>query len=1060
MVGYVDSKDTADERVVRIALLLFCSGACALVYQVAWFRELRLVFGASTAASSAVMAVFMGGLGLGGAHFGKRADSQRKPLALYAHLEIAAAVLAATTPLLVRGANAVYLAAGGTAVLGSVGSTVLRLVLSAIVLGPATFLMGGTLPAAARAAGAGGNSDRSHVATLYAANTAGAVLGTVLANFLLLEVLGTRLTVWGAALVNVLVGVIARSIARDQNVDETATDGDVGLETVPSVTPWVPPLAAALAGASFMLMELTWYRMLAPILGGSSYTFGLILTVALAGIGIGGALYARTRRQSTLRRFAATCAAEAFLIALPFALGDRVALGTALLRPFCRLGFLSSVGVWTAVAALVVLPAAVVSGMQFPLIIGLYGRGPKAVGRHVGAAYLANTLGAIGGALAGGFGLIPLLGAVGCWRLVAISLALAALVALGLDHRRRSSSSFALLRRSLPSLAVSAAAVLLVATPGPSAVWRHSGIGAGRADKRLEPVDRRSLEAFVATAHRAIEWEVDGIESSVALGRSTGYSFIVNGKADGHALVDAGTQVMSGLLAALLHPELKSALVVGLGTGSTAGWLGSVPSVERVDVVELEPAILRVARDCAPVSQAVLDNRKVHIQLADAREVLRTTPRRYDVIFSEPSNPYRAGTSSLYTVEFYRAASQRLESGGYFVQWIQSYEVDAWAVATALVTLRQVFEDVSLWEASDGDFLLLARQGHEPFSVGRVRARLQEEPMATAVRRVWRTDSVEGVFSHFLAQGRLTDILLANGLGAVNTDDQNLLEFAFARSVGRPRDAAPTVYALARRLGVDTPEVTEPLVHERMIEERWLFQEAEGATTWPPFASRPNVGLGRVIELHRAREHAAALAAWKVLGREPRSLGEATMIAECAARVGAPTDAARIDAAPPVEREILRAIAAVRGNDRAASADALTSAFTAARTDPWVRERLLRDALNLAVDVGTVDPRQAGRLMAALHTPFAVEALREERLLAALRLAAAMHDIDACVAALAPLEPPPLDDFVLQTRAACYTKSRHPLAEQAQLALLAAQSVSFGASLQAPAAPATERKHP
>ena len=139
-------------RVRGVAALLFLSGACALIYQVAWFRELRLIFGASTASSAAVLAVFMGGLGIGGMRLGKRADASPNPLAMYARLELAVASAAAATPALVWLANTVYIASGGSGSLGVAGATVLRILLAVLVLGPATFLMGGTLPAAVRAA--------------------------------------------------------------------------------------------------------------------------------------------------------------------------------------------------------------------------------------------------------------------------------------------------------------------------------------------------------------------------------------------------------------------------------------------------------------------------------------------------------------------------------------------------------------------------------------------------------------------------------------------------------------------------------------------------------------------------------------------------------------------------------------------------------------------------------------------------------------------------------------------------------------------------------------------
>ncbi|MBN9159373.1 MAG: hypothetical protein J0I07_00280 [Myxococcales bacterium] len=178
----------------RVAPLLFLSGACALIYQVAWFRELRLIFGASTAASAAVLGVFMGGLGIGGRVLGKRADRAKNPLDLYARLELGVAVAAAITPALVRVAQLVYLGVGGAATLGSAGATLVRLVLSVVVLGPPALLMGGTLPAMARAVEQASDAGRQRVAVLYGVNTLGAVVGTVGANFVLIEVFGTRLT--------------------------------------------------------------------------------------------------------------------------------------------------------------------------------------------------------------------------------------------------------------------------------------------------------------------------------------------------------------------------------------------------------------------------------------------------------------------------------------------------------------------------------------------------------------------------------------------------------------------------------------------------------------------------------------------------------------------------------------------------------------------------------------------------------------------------------------------------------------------------------------------------
>ena len=312
-------------RVAAVAWLLCGSGCCALVYQVGWLREFRLIFGASTAASAAVLAIFIGGLGIGGLLLGPRADADERPLRFYSTLELVVAATAALSPLLLDLARAIYLASGGSTALGMPIATIERLILSAIVLAVPTIAMGGTLPAAARAVTLAKDLRRQHLAMLYAANTIGAVAGCLIATFFLLEVFGTRATLWLAAAANALVAMIARSLDRrwaGEAVTEVTLTAADALVTDNGPSPLVhrspaPTLfllvASAAVGFAFFLMELVWYRLLGPLLGGSVFTFGLVLAVALAGIGAGGLLYALVgrNRPATLGGFAVCCLAEA-----------------------------------------------------------------------------------------------------------------------------------------------------------------------------------------------------------------------------------------------------------------------------------------------------------------------------------------------------------------------------------------------------------------------------------------------------------------------------------------------------------------------------------------------------------------------------------------------------------------------------------------------------------------------------------------------------------------------------------------------------------------------------
>lgn len=1057
-------------RLSRVAALLFFSGACALVYQVAWFRELRLIFGASTAASAAVLAVFMGGLGVGGAVLGKRADASDNPLAMYARLELLVAVTAGVTPVLVWLAQAAYLGIGGASTLGNAGATVVRLLLSVVVLAPSTVLMGGTLPAAAKAVERAADLGRQRVAALYGVNTMGAVAGAVAANFLLLEVFGTRLTLWLACLVNALLAMAARAMARGEAACEPAPEAEAEAgakeaeakaEEVPALPPalrWFPPTAAAVAGLSFMLMELVWYRMLAPILGGSSYTFGLILAVALVGIGIGGGIYARTRAPATLLLFAMTCTLEALAISVPYALGDDLAILSLLLRPLSKASFGGAILAWTLVASIVVLPAAIVSGFQFPAIIGLYGRGSKGVGRDVGNAYLANTIGSIVGSIAGGFGLLPLLSAPRCWQLVAALLVATAVLALVLDVRLR---GVAVPRVAATVTTALAATAALFAT-GPTAAWRHSGIGAGRADSKVDGMDLQAMEQFLRFWRSSIAWEADGLESTVALGSFDGHVFILNGKADGHALGDSSTQVMSGILPALMHDNPRRTLVVGLGTGSTAGWLGAIPSMERVDVVELEPAILRVARDCAAVNQNVMDNPKVHIQLADARESLRTTRERYDIIFSEPSNPYRAGISSMYTVEYYTAASERLEPNGIFVQWLQAYEVDPWAVATTLMTVRAVFPAVTLWETMGGDLLVVAERAPAPVDLDRMRERLKQEPYATAALSAWRTRSVEGILSHFVANASFTELLAQQQLGVVNHDDQNLLEFAFARNVGRHTRVDFEIKRLAARLELDRPVVKGEYDEGLVIEERMLTQilNQDPVDPFVPNPPRRVLEFGRALARFQRGDWTGGLRTWNALGRTPRGYHEIPIVAEGLARAGDPRAPAFIEGvASTAEQELLRAIYTARAGGGPDTEEEITGmlekGFALMRTDPWVRGSTSGEALQLALRLGARNPGRASRLSKALAEPFSVDALRRKRLNARVALARWSRNPQLCIEALEASAPLPLERMLYETRVVCYREVNDPRLPEAEreLAKLLGYELTFGSGIPSPPPP-------
>ena len=782
-------------------------------------------------------------------------------------------------------------------------------------------------------------------------------------------------------------------------------------------------------------MELVWYRMLGPLLGGSSYTFGLIFAVALLGIGLGGLLYGagEGRRRPTMLTFALTCSLEALFIILPFAMGDQVAVIAALLRPIGGAGFGPLVGVWTVITALAVLPAAIVAGYQFPLLIALLGSGRRQVGREVGVTYAANTLGAIVGSIAGGFGLIPLLTATGVWRLVVFLLLALAAVAI-VAGLRAGSPRWA----TVGPLLAGAVGLVLALAPGPSVYWRHTAIGAGR-ENVSGWTDPNEIHRRLEEVRRRITWEADGVESSVALDLSDEYAFIVNGKSDGSALSDAPTQVMSGLLGAAVHPNPRRALVIGLGTGSTAGWLARVPTMERVDVVELEPVIGHVARTLSPINLEVLSNPKVHLVNGDGRELLLTTDSTYDVIFSEPSNPYRAGIASLFSADFYRAVEQRLRPGGLFLQWLQGYEIDARAVQTAYATLGEVFPAVESWRVHRSDLLLMASREPLVHDLGLVRSRMAQEPYRTALARIWGVEGLEGFYTSYAASSAFTRAMREPRKHAVNTDDRPLLEFGFARNLGRfGLFKMEDLIGLADRRGENRPATRGgPLDWSRVAELRMVrFAYWETAVPDPDPQGDP-AARSRIAARHAflLENTDAACARWFEQPEPPRHHQDLLVVGTCLADGAdprAPQVIAQLARVQPIEAGFVLARWHAAAGRIQEAGEHLLAAFAGYRKDPWVNRRLVNKTLPLCLHLARQDPALGRRIWQALGLPFSINMFQQQRLTLRAEITRLINAPDLCAASIEPLEPHvPWDERFLRYRFGCYQVNKHPLAGRA-----------------------------
>jgi predicted membrane-bound spermidine synthase len=1012
-------------------------------------RELRLIFGATTAAVAAVLAIFMAGLGFGSAVLGRWVDRSANPLRLYGLLEATIGITVAVTPWLIALASSAYIAMGGQVVLGLAGATALRLTLAAAVMAVPTFLMGGTLPAAVRAVMPASDAHRRVLGVIYGANTLGAVFGAAAATFFALENLGTRATLWFGCAISLLAGAVAVARSRgllplpalvewkstsQQIVESTIDRFEAEGETDPLPRPHLLYFTAAVLGFTFFALEMVWYRMLAPILGGTAFTFGLILCVALFGIGVGGLLYSLVfrRLRPSWSALAITCGCEAVLTIVPFALGDRLAL-LAAWRAAAAANFSQLVFGWTQIMCVVVLPVALVSGMQFPLLISLLGHGRQTVSKHLGTTYAWNTLGAIAGSLIAGFGAMPLLTAPGLWQAVAATLGILSIgILIGAPRTDRRD------RRTIvvvAMLAIVTAGLLLA--QGPTAAWRHSGIGAGRAI--VPPAsDPNRVQQWLNEHRHSLVWEADGIESSVGITGPDGLTFVVNGKSDGNALTDSATQMGAAILGAVLHEKPQTALVIGLGTGESAGWLAELRDMRHVDVVELEPAIDEMARRCKELNWDVLNNPRVRRIYDDGREFVFTTDNKYDIILSEPSNPYRAGVAALYTSEFYQAVRRRLNPGGLFIQWLQAYEVDEATVDTVLATAGSNFKYVEVWQSLAADLQLVCSDTPINYSADQLRDRIGSTTVQDGLQKAWKVSDLEGFLGHFVASSAWAREVSQDPQIGRNTDDRTVLEYRFAKTVGQqtPFSVEATRDRL-RAAGFHRPALVDDSLDWNLVELRHQeFNLLFGGQLSLALLPRPDDrALVQAFDRYRDNDFAGVLELWPTQYRAPSGHIQQLVLARCYAELARPECLELIMEAEkryPIDAAAVRAIYQWRAGKTADAAQSLERFYTLLADSPWVLPVVSETATSRTIDVAKADHDAARRLNTSLSRPFASWRFDYLRTLARFMVAEQLSP-ESVVEALRELEPNvPWTAEVLEARAKAYAAVEHPLAARAK----------------------------
>jgi hypothetical protein len=448
-----------------------------------------------------------------------------------------------------------------------------------------------------------------------------------------------------------------------------------------------------------------------------------------------------------------------------------------------------------------------------------------------------------------------------------------------------------------------------------------------------------------------------------------------------------------------------------------------------------------VAEQCAPVNERALQNPKLHVFQGDARELLDVSRASYDVIFSEPSNPYRAGIASLYTREFYEAIAKRLAPGGLFVQWLQAYEVDTRTIGTIYATLVSVFPAVESWHGVTPDLLLVASRAPQVHDGKQLRARLAEQPYARAMQAAWRTEGLEGLLSHYVANAAFARAVHASAGDALSTDDGLSVESGFVRSLGHGAGfAADSLAATARERAQQRPEIHGD--HVDWARADFEHQAFLLMTGFKPDASRVAPEYAARLEVltqWTASNLPGALAAFRRLSAaeqaHPIAL-ERLALAEMLAYAADPEAEAKIASLAreqATEAATLRAIWLLRTGRTREALPAFDDALQRYRRDPWPMPGTMQRAIQMLAEWGTEDTRVAPGISHMLSQPFSVYANEPAREQARLRVASALgQGRPACLELFSGMEPNvPWTQPMLRFRAACYASHASPLRERA-----------------------------
>ena len=811
-------------------LILACfliSGLTGLVYEVLWTRMIVKIIGTSPFSVTIVLTIFMVGLGFGSWLAGRMVDRIKKPEKLiraYGILELAIGAYCLVLPLLLKAFEPVYAALYNRMFQHFLFYNLLTFVGCAILLIFPVTCMGATLPVLCRFFINSLSRVGTHVGRLYGLNTIGAAAGSLLCGFWLISAFG----VWGVVLIAIVLNVViggvcifvsfrkAGTITLPQGGYETTgvktektpekfkankkekskrAEMDAGVFSM-----WIVLAVFAVSGFCSMAYEVFWTRLLGLLVGPTTYSFTMVLVTFITGLALGGLVWgwAGDRYRNPIALLAVTQIAAA-LAALLFSqiMGNSQIFFAKLINEF-QDGFFKLHFLKGLLLFVFMFPTTFFLGAAFPLVGRIYTRSLSGAGKSIGYAYAVNSIGAVLGAFSAGFIFIPFIGKENGIRLVVcMQLAMAFLVWIkGMNTWKMSSA-----RRAAAFAAGAVGIVLLFFFPR----WDHVMLSIGKYHRFDRPEIRQigwmsalfSWEKyFPEMKSEKLLFYGDGIGGFTTVLETTGlmgdvnYNLCNSGKPDASSTRDMDTQTLLAHFAMLFHPKAEDALVIGLGSGITAGEILNY-SVKQLDIVEINEQVVEASRFFLAENNNVLGDPRTRLIIQDGRAHLALTNRKYDLITSEPSNPWMSGIAALYTRDFFEIVASRLKPGGFFVQWIPAYQMDWESFNLIGRTFASVFPNglmVSTNPARPSSFLFVGNNG--PMNLDMTAA---EQNLKYAQKSSNVTLADHRVFYNLIVSDDIKSIFSDD---SVNTDNRPLLEYR------APRNMHGTDTSIIRRIGM------------------------------------------------------------------------------------------------------------------------------------------------------------------------------------------------------------------------------------------------------------------